>query len=141
MNELIAAHYSFQDDTITGYDANEHTKIRALLLGHRIEKITDDHLKLDDGTIVKIVANQGCGGCSSGWYELSNLNDCDNIITAVEFDIDEKSTGDSEWETETVYSVFVVAEDKRINLFAVSGDDGNGYYGTGYELLVRMPNG
>jgi len=138
MTKLINEAYPYNDKTITEYSEFDHDKIRDLLLGHKVAKVADDHLELDDGTVVRVVANEGCGGCASGWYGLTELNDCDNIITAVEFE-EGVSDDESEWERETIYSVFVVAEDKRINLYAVEGDDGNGYYGTGYRLLVRFP--
>ena len=38
------------------------------------------------------------------------------------------------------YSIFVLAEDNRIKVLQVDGDDGNGYYGTGYRILVRQKN-
>jgi len=137
MTKLISEVWGFRVDGLTSLDQDDHKDIRELLLGRKVAKIADDHMELDNGTVVKIVANEGCGGCSSGWYSLDDLNECDNVITAVEFGGEERSTGDEDWEVENVYRVFVVAEDKRINLYAVSGDDGNGYYGTGYELLVR----
>ena len=38
--------------------------------------------------------------------------------------------------TAFTYRIFVLAEDTRIKLLEVSGDDGNGYYGTGYWIEV-----
>lgn len=35
------------------------------------------------------------------------------------------------------YKIFVYAEDKRIKILQVDGSDGNGYYGTGYSILVK----
>ncbi len=139
MTELITDNYPrFRDPTIAEYNQNDENKIRDLLLGHRVAMVDGRHLELDDGTVMKLVANEGCGGCNSGWYNLTALNGCDNVITAVEFD--NETVALDEWgEGEQVYSVFVVAEDKRINLYAVSGDNGNGYYGTGYRMLVRFP--
>ncbi len=77
----------------------------------------------------------GCGGCSSGWYSITNLNNVDNAITNVEFDCvgieDEKTYND------TSYRIFVFCEDTRIKLLQVDGSDGNGYYGTGYTIKVK----
>lgn len=141
MTELIKEDNRYGNNGHIGYDQNEVDRIRTLLLGHRIAKIADDHLQLDDGTVIKIVANSGCGGCPSGNYDLTELNGCDNVVTAVDFvEGVGGNTGDP-WGNVSVYSVFVIAEDRRINLYTVEGDDGNGYYGTGYELLVRFPKG
>ena len=138
MTELIESTWAYRGrEDVTTLDNTDEREIRELLLGHRVAKIADDHMELDDGTVVKIVANEGCGGCNSGWYALDQITECDNIITRVDFETE--STSESEYEYEGIYKVFVVAEDKRINLYSVSGDDGNGYYGTGYELLVRKP--
>lgn len=56
----------------------------------------------------------------------------DNAITNVEF---ETETLDK-WEEEKSYKIFVFCEDTRINLLQVDGDDGNGYYGSGYTIRV-----
>jgi len=66
---------------------------------------------------------------------LKELNGCDNAITNVEFVCeDEKIDGD----IETSYKIFVFTADKRIKLVEVNGDDGNGYYGTGYHIIVKV---
>ena len=60
----------------------------------------------------------------------------DNIITNVVFHNDPACDyGDGEG----VYSIFVYAENKKINLVTFEGSDGNGYYGTGYYVTVRKP--
>lgn len=93
-------------------------------------------LLLNDGTVLEVVPNEyGCGGCSSGHYEITELNGCENIITNVELVTEEEPI--NSWDKKTTYSLFVLAEDKRINLIKVEGDDGNGYYGTGYWIKVR----
>lgn len=122
-------------------DAFEHTardNIRDLLLGHKIRKIADDHLELDDGTIMRIVPNEGGCACPAGDYHLTDLNEVDNIITNVEFV--ERPGGYSMNDYNGFYEIFVVAEDKKIKLARMEGSDGNGYYGTGYRILVRYPN-
>ena len=126
-----------QDNRIEAIEHEQLDRIRALLLGHRIEKVGDDHLMLDDGTVIRVVPNEGGCACSAGDYQLDDLNGCDNIVTGVGF-ADVRIKG-RDWADEHIYEVFVVAEDKHIRLLAVSGDDGNGYYGTGYRLLVRAP--
>lgn len=121
-------------------DYSQENKIKELLLGHTVVKVEDDMLRLDDGRFLRIVPNSGCGGCSSGWYELTELNDCPiNAIMSVEL-VDEPY---SEYEDEDPdeyedhkYSIFVLAQDNRIKLAEIDGSDGNGYYGSGYRILV-----
>lgn len=59
----------------------------------------------------------------------------DNAITNVEFDCDGNTASE---EDDTSYKIFVFCEDTRINLLQVDGSDGNGYYGTGYEIRVKQ---
>ena len=123
----------------TVIDHDETGKIEQLLLGRKVVKadVRMDTLTLDDGTTVRVRANEGCGGCSNGAYWVSDLNTCDNIITKVEQVIEDVK--DSRGYQNTVYRVFVYAEDRRINLIDVEGDDGNGYYGTGFQLIIEGP--
>ena len=140
---LIEETWGYGSDS-TIIEHQDLNAMRDLLLGRRVSKIAADHMRLDNGTVVKIVPNEGCGGCSAGNYALAELNEVDNIITAVELVVTEAPCG-GEWcgpehdwcERDTTYSVFVVAEDRRMNLFAVDGNDGSGYYGSGFWLLVR----
>lgn len=111
-------------------------EITNLLLYRRITKVENNTLYLDNGTTLEIVGNEGCGGCSSGWYEVTELNECDNAITNVEFVCDGDTRNSSD---DTSYKIFVYAENKRIKIAQVDGSDGNGYYGTGYSILVRLP--
>jgi hypothetical protein len=129
---LIEADYAWRDSGLTAYDEHSEGAVRELLTGHSVAKVADDHLQLDDGTVLRIIPNQGGCACSAGDYELTELNGTENIITAVEF---EEATGS--YESERSYRIFVVADNKRVNLLTVDGDDGNGYYGTGYSILVR----
>jgi hypothetical protein len=110
----------------------EENKIKELLLYRKIIKVSDEKLLLDNGVELEIIANEGCGGCSSGWYSVTELNGCDNAITNVEFE--EENIEDDE----RSYKIFVYAENKKIKMLQVDGDDGNGYYGTGYSIIVRI---
>ena len=123
----------------THIDHDDTDDIRALLLGRRIVEVTDDHMLLDNGTTVLVAPNDGCGGCSSGGYWMvGDIASVDNIITTVELDQTSRETNHHGYKnTYSVYKVFVVAEDQRFNLFTIEGDDGNGYYGTGFTLHVR----
>lgn len=110
----------------------ETDKIKALLLGRKVEHVKDNMMVLDNGVVLKIRPNEGCGGCNSGWYDLDTLNRVDNAITDVRFEFhetDEYGGG--------VYEIFVYAENEQL-LMKVSGDDGNGYYGSGYRIEVVL---
>lgn len=122
---------SKQNKTIEHY---EEDKIRELLLYRKIVKVENDSLFLDNGTELVICGNEGCGGCSSGWYSVTELNGCDNVITNVEFSCEDI---DDEYD-DTSYKIFVYAEDKKIKIVQVDGTDGNGYYGTGYSIIVKL---
>ena len=113
-------------------------KIHTLLVGHKVEKVADDHLMLDNGTVLRLEGNEGGCSCGSGDYFLAELNGCDNVITNVE--VEKKPGGDEYGTYEGVYKIFVFAEDKRL-LASFEGSDGNGYYGTGFNITVRYPEG
>ena len=69
---------------------------------------------------------------------MTELNDCDNIITNVSLQ-DESKKDEYGYESDTVYSIFVYAENQTLKLLEVTGSDGNGYYGTGYRINVSRP--
>lgn len=119
-------------------DGEDIEEIKKLLLYKKITEVTINSnymtgtMKLDDGTVLKIVANEGCGGCNNGWYSLEELNKCDNAITDVELVYDKRNSDE-------VIQIFVIAEDKRIKIIDVQGDEGNGYYGRGFTIYVEKP--
>lgn len=119
---------------ISEYEEYNEKEITDLLIGHKVKVIGNDTLELDNGIILKIEPNEGCGGCNSGWYSITNLNNVDNAITNVEFVCD-NDTDDPNWD-EISYKIFVYCEDTRIKLLQVDGNDGNGWYGSGYEVKV-----
>lgn len=110
-------------------------RIKELFVGKSVTKVDDDILELNDGTKLRMVGNEGCGGCISGEYLLTELNECENIITNVEVDADPASD-DMPIEYTGRYRLFVYAGHRRINLATFEGTDGNGYYGTGFWILV-----
>ena len=122
-------------DRIDGEDIEE---IKKLLLYKKIVevKLNNDgmtgSMKLDDGTSLWIAANEGCGGCNNGWYSLEELNKCDNAITDVELVYDKRSSDE-------VIQIFVIAEDRRVKIIDVQGDEGNGYYGRGFTIYIEKP--
>lgn len=120
--------------TINRLDECDEEEIRELLVGRKV-KVDGDNLILDNGIVLEVIANEGCGGCSSGWYSITKLNEVDNAITNVEFDCDADVANE---EDDTSYKIFVFCEDTRIKLLQVDGSDGNGYYGTGYTIIVKQ---
>jgi len=129
--------YDRRADFDTAYSENSHWEIEKLLLGHAVAKVAADHLLLGDGTLLKLVGNDGGCACNAGCYDLTALNGVENIITSVEFDDDPSEDGYDG----TGYRIFVFAGEQRINLATFEGSDGNGYYGTGYHIMVRFPGG
>ena len=83
-------------------------------------------LILDNGTVLIAQGNEGCGGCDNGWYYLTHISGCDNAIMNVEL----VTNGIEE------YSLYVMTEDKRLNILTYEGDD-NGYYGVGFYITVK----
>ncbi len=111
--------------------------IAALLIGRTVVKVDEHTLRLDDGTVLVLPDTDGGCACSAGDYSLIELNGVDNIITRVEF-VDDPS-GDDHEDGAGVYQIFVFADNAKINLATWSGSDGNGYYGTGYDIQVMKP--
>lgn len=111
----------------------DEDKIKKMLIGRRVRVKDDETLELDNGIILKIVPNSGCAGCGSGDYSIKELNNVDNAITNVEFAVDENTEDEV---SDTSYKIFVFCEDTRIKLLQIDGSDGNGWYGTGYEIIV-----
>lgn len=122
------------------YDECDEKEIKELLIGHKVKVIGKNGqtatLELDNGVRLEVEANEGCGGCSNGWYSINNLNNVDNAITNVEFECTDINPTDENNYDDTSYKIFVFCEDTRINLLDVTGSDGNGYYGTGYTIKV-----
>ena len=128
-------------------DHNDRDEIAEMLMGRKVTKVDGEHLMLDNGTVIKAIGHDGGCGCSAGCYDLSVLNGVDNIITRVDFDYqpagDDMSPvfsghpDDPKDEWTGYYRVFVFAANEQINLMQFDGSDGNGYYGTGFEILVR----
>ncbi len=113
--------------------------IRELLVGRTVIEVNSDEqtLTLDNGVQVSVDANSGCWMCPSGNYDVDSINTVENVITNVK--VKTKTDDDNN----TVYSIVVYSagvpnknKKKKDTLLTVSGTDGNGWYGTGFELEI-----
>jgi len=128
-------------------------RLRDLLVGKsiveaRISNVSPDpywdergpvgYLTLSDGTRLKVWGNDGGCACTAGCYPLARLSSTENIITNVF--VEENRTGEDtereNWDDGGYFRIFVIAGDERINIASFEGDDGNGWYGTGWYLKV-----
>lgn len=110
-------------------------EITALLMGHKITKVNENTLLLDNGKLLTLEGHDGGCACTAGCYDLTELNGCDNIITRVEL-INDPDDDSGRGSGRGVYEIFVYADNERINLARFEGTDGNGFYGTGYTIRV-----
>lgn len=117
---------------------DDEMEIAKLLLGRRIISVTDDELALDNGTVISVEPNEGCGGCASGNFGIELLERCDNVITSVRVAVEDLEENMNTY-TDTAYRIYVLAEGHEFPILSVAGTDGNGYYGTGYRLYVTVP--
>lgn len=122
----------YKDRTLC--ECNEK-EIEELLLGHKVTVDDYDNLVLDNGVVLQINPNIGCGACESGNYYLEHISSVNNAITNVEFV--EEFEDDCYYEH---YRIFVIADGMKTELLDVYGTDGNGYYGTGYTIDVYIPD-
>lgn len=145
------------EPTATTYTETDQDEIAALLVGHRIVQAemgkfdlpqpeygwrdhAEGRLVLDDGTILYLTGHDGGCACSAGCYPLEKVATADNVITAARVECN--PADDSDWENEDSrsYRIFVFADATEINVAEFVGTDGNGYYGTGFELTVVRPD-
>ncbi len=111
-------------------------RIKEILIGRKIVKAEVSTLTLDNGTTLQIIPNDGGCSCGTGDYYLENINKFDNVITNVEVkDIrGEAGTWDEDSHT---YQLFVYSGGISTSVADIKGYDGNGYYGTGFEIYVK----
>lgn len=112
---------------------NSDKDFSSVLVGRSIKEAKNGALWLDNGIKLKIIPNEGGCSCGAGDYSLTALNKCDNIITSCHL-VHETTAIDGE--DPNIWRLFVFAGNEAVNAFTVEGDDGNGYYGTGFEVLV-----
>lgn len=123
--------------TTKSYDETDN--LTEVFVGRRIVSVDNatDTFTLDNGAVVQIVGNEGCGGCGSGWYSVDRIASTEHVITGVSVSgdfVDEES--EDERYTIVVYSAGVPAGEE---IATISGNDGNGYYGTGFTINVALP--
>lgn len=129
----------YKDRTLC--ECNEK-EIEELLLGHKVTADDYDKLILDNGVVLQINPNIGCGGCESGNYYLEHISSVNNAITNVEFVNEHEDSEYDDFDAEYYqhYKIFVIADGMTTELLDVYGTDGNGYYGTGYTINVYIPD-
>ena len=109
-----------------------------LLRGRYVTSINDGTITLDDGTELYIHGNEGCGGCESGWYWLEKVYKQGSrqarIMSAY------VAYGEDDEDAPSVYTLFVMVDGNptQLPLATVRGDNGNGYYGTGFTLTATV---
>ncbi len=112
---------------------SDRAELKHLLVGRRIEGIHWPKLFLDNGRVLEVEGNEGCGGCSAGHFAVTQLHTYNNVIANVLFSDDTDRHGNPR-----SYSVFVYADgESPSEILRVEGDVGNGYYGYGYTIRVK----
>ena len=118
---------------------NDHDEIRDLLMWRTVTvDWANEQLVLDNGVRLKIKPNIGGCSCGAGDYVLEKLDGTTSAITNVQ--VAEQVDDVKRYEPDRTYAVHVLTEDKQMKtLWEVQGNDGNGYYGTGYWIEVHVP--
>lgn len=109
--------------------------IKNLFIGKMVTKAESNELTLSDGTVLQIIPNEGGCVCGAGDYWLENINKFENVITNVEV---KENTAEDDC---TVYQLFVYSGGVSTSVADIKGDDGNGYYGTGFDIYVKYAPG
>lgn len=106
-----------------------------ILAGRYVVEAGDDAITLDNGLVLEFEGNEGCT-CGSGTYDLTKLfqrgTPTARIMSA---EVKTIQLGDSEYD-DTRYTLFVIVDDERLPLAEFEGNDGNGYYGSGFNITV-----
>lgn len=116
------------------FDHTAEDGIRELFVGRSIVSAVDNVLTLDDGTQIELRGNSGSWGSSSGNYMLDQVSIHPNLITGVAL------ASIREDETRRTYKIFVYTGAIFTEVASFAGDDGSGWYGTGYTLEVVEPS-
>ena len=115
------------------YDSDD---LSPILAGRYVTKVDGDTLTLDDGTVLEFEGNEGCT-CGSGTYDLTKLfqrgTPNARIMSA---DVTTRLTDEDDEYSDVIYTLFVIVDDERLPLAEFEGNDGNGYYGSGFNITV-----
>lgn len=107
-----------------------------ILAGRYVVEAGDDAITLDDGTVLEFEGNEGCT-CGSGTYDLTELfqrgTPTARIMSA---DVTTRLTDEDDEYSDAIYTLFVIVDDERLPLAEFEGNDGNGYYGSGFHVTV-----
>jgi hypothetical protein len=135
--------------------------LRNLFVGRSIQSVEGETLTLDDGTRLRIEANEGCGGCTDGWFQIMKTEGFQNRIMNVEVverGVMAEESADEEWmrslawlnspfrgdyRPAEVFELFVYGSgpgEEGSLIAQVAGDIGNGYYGWGFKIRVISEN-
>lgn len=114
--------------------------IRNLFVGKKVVKADGHELTLSDGMILQIIPNEGGCSCGAGDYYLDNINKFDSVITDVEVKVFGGESGSWDEDAHT-YQLFVYSGGISTSVADIKGDDGNGYYGTGFDIYVKYTPG
>lgn len=116
------------------YDSDDMSPV---LAGRYVVEAGDDAITLDDGTVLEFEGNEGCGWCCSGNYGLTELfqrgTPTARIMSA---DVTTRLTDEDDEYSDVIYTLFVIVDDERLPLAEFEGNDGNGYYGSGFHVTV-----
>jgi len=119
---------------------NETSDLTSLFAGRSIVAVdmvegvgVTSTLTLSDGTVLEVIPNEGGCICGAGDYWISRMATTDNVITNVEV-ID---TETDEYGEGHIFKIFVYTAHEALAAIEIEGDDGNGYYGTGFWIGVR----
>jgi len=111
-----------------------------LFLGRRITGADRENhlLTLDDGTVLQLKGNDGCGGCAAGNYRLTDLADPSDLFDAEEAIITNVVVENEDDEERGVRQLrlHIYAGHRDINAATFEGSDGNGWYGTGFWVIA-----
>jgi hypothetical protein len=135
------------------YDETDIDALREALIGRSVVRVNlhsdrplpdgaytgpVGEVELDDGSVLVLAGNGPHCACSAGDYDLTRLNDqpingITNVTVTVDGEPDEYGEGMQR------YGIFVLAFGGDFQLAEFEGDDGNGYYGTGFVFDVLKP--
>jgi hypothetical protein len=113
-------------------DDDYRTRLSEVLIGRRIVKCDREAktFTLDNGTVLQVQPNVGGCSCNNGDFQITDMQMIGGVITRADATV---KNGESD--EQFTYNIFVYAANVNGMILTVEGWD-NGYYGTGYELVV-----